>query len=47
MCKTKDGYHVHVYVNAEMIPVETIAGMGGIKESSGGGEIKYDIFDTL
>jgi hypothetical protein len=32
-----------------MIPVETISGMGerGIKESSGGSEFKYDIFDTL
>jgi hypothetical protein len=31
-----------------MIPVETIPGMGGwIKESGGGGEFKYDIFDTL
>jgi hypothetical protein len=32
-----------------MIPVETIWGIGGewIKESSGGGESKYDIFDTL
>jgi hypothetical protein len=32
-----------------MIPVETILGIGGggIKENSGGGEFKYDIFDTL
>jgi hypothetical protein len=32
-----------------MIPVETNPGMGeeGIKDSSGGGEFKYDIFDTL
>jgi hypothetical protein len=28
-----------------MIPVETIPGMEGIKESCGGGEFKYDIFD--
>jgi hypothetical protein len=30
---------VDMYVNAKMIPVETIPGMGvgGIKESSGGG----------
>jgi hypothetical protein len=33
-----------MYVNAEIIPVETIPGMGGgggIKESRGGGEFKY------
>jgi hypothetical protein len=32
-----------------MIPAETISGMGeeGIQESGGGGEFKYDIFDTL
>jgi hypothetical protein len=36
-----------MYVNAKMIPVETISGMGGANESSGGGEFKYDIFDTL
>jgi hypothetical protein len=32
-----------------MIPVETISGMGrgGIKENGGGGEFKYNIFDTL
>jgi hypothetical protein len=32
-----------------MIPVETIPemGVGKIKESSGGGEFKYDIFETL
>jgi hypothetical protein len=28
-------------VNKKMIPVETLPGMGG------GGESKYDIFDTL
>jgi hypothetical protein len=39
----------YMYVNAKMIPVETIPrmGEGGIKKHSGGGEIKYDIFDTL
>jgi hypothetical protein len=33
----------------KMLPVKTILGMGrgGVKESSGGGEFKYDIFDTL
>jgi hypothetical protein len=38
-----------MYVNAKMIPVEIISGMGvvGIKESSGGSEFMYDIFDTL
>jgi hypothetical protein len=32
-----------------MIPVETVPGIrgGGIGESSGGGEFKYDVFDTL
>jgi hypothetical protein len=29
-----------------MIPVETVPGMGGMKESSGGGEFKCDICDT-
>jgi hypothetical protein len=32
-----------------MISVETIPGMrgGGIRESGGGGEFKYDMFDTF
>jgi hypothetical protein len=32
-----------------MIPVETVPGIrgGGMKESSGGGEFKCDIFGTL
>jgi hypothetical protein len=32
-----------------MIPVETVPGIkgGGMKESNGRGELKYDIFDTL
>jgi hypothetical protein len=32
-----------------MIPTETVPGIGGerMKESSGGGEFKYDIFDML
>jgi hypothetical protein len=32
-----------------MIPVEIVPGIRGgeIKESGGGGEFKYDIFDTL
>jgi hypothetical protein len=40
---------VHLYVKAKMIPDETIPGIGEgeVKESSGGGELKYDIFDTL
>jgi hypothetical protein len=38
-----------MYVNAKVIPVETIPGMGErrIKENGGGGEFKYDIFDML
>jgi hypothetical protein len=38
-----------MYVNGEKITVETIPGMkgGGIKKRRGGGEFKYDIFDTL
>jgi hypothetical protein len=38
-----------MYVKAKMIPVETVPeiGQGGMKESSGGGKFKYDIFDTL
>jgi hypothetical protein len=31
-----------MYVNAKMIPVETIPGMGGGRD-----EPKYDIFDTI
>jgi hypothetical protein len=32
-----------------MIPIETVPGIGGggMKDSSGGGEFNYDIFDTL
>jgi hypothetical protein len=38
-----------MYVNAKIIPVEIIAGIRerGMKESSGGGEFKYDIFNKL
>jgi hypothetical protein len=38
-----------MYVNAKMIPVETVLGIWGgeIKKSSGGCEFKYDLFDTL
>jgi hypothetical protein len=39
-----------MYVNAKMIPVETIPGIGGwgrLKEDDGGGEFNYDIFDEL
>jgi hypothetical protein len=38
-----------MYVNTKMIPVETTPGIRGkrIKERSGGGEFKYDIFDTV
>jgi hypothetical protein len=33
----------------KMIPVDTVPGISGgrMKESSGGGEFKYDVFDTL
>jgi hypothetical protein len=36
-------------VNAKMIPVETVPelGKGGRKRAVGGGEFKYDIFDTF
>jgi hypothetical protein len=36
-----------MHVNGKMIPGVTIPVMGGIKGSSGEGEFKYDIFDTL
>jgi hypothetical protein len=38
-----------MHVNAIMIAVETIPGIGGggIKGSGGEGEFKYDIVDTL
>jgi hypothetical protein len=38
-----------MYVNAKMIPVETVPGIRGegIGDKSGRGEFKYDVFDTL
>jgi hypothetical protein len=38
-----------MYENAKMIPVETVLGIGavGMKESTQGGEFKYDIFETF
>jgi hypothetical protein len=38
-----------MYVDAKMIPIETVPGIRGVvmKESSGGDEFKYDIFDAL
>jgi hypothetical protein len=36
-----------MYVNTKMITAETVREMAGMKESGGGGEFKYDIFDTL
>jgi hypothetical protein len=38
-----------VYVNAKIIPVETVPEMGevGIKERGEGGEFKYNISDKL
>jgi hypothetical protein len=40
---------MYMYVNAKMIPIETIPGIRGgeIKENGGGGESKYDTFGTL
>jgi hypothetical protein len=42
-------YCIHMQVSAKMVPVETVPGIGGeeMKESSRGGEFKYDVFDTL
>jgi hypothetical protein len=38
-----------MYIDGKRIPVETIPGMRGwgIKENGGGGEFKYDLFDTF
>jgi hypothetical protein len=38
-----------MYVNAKLISVETVPeiGGGGMKESSGRHELKYDIFNSL
>jgi hypothetical protein len=38
-----------MYVNAEMIPIETVSGMWGRreKESCGGGEFKYEILEIF
>jgi hypothetical protein len=38
-----------MYVNAKMLPVESVPGNqeGGVKERSGRGEFKFDVFDTL
>jgi hypothetical protein len=40
---------IHMYVNAKMIPVQTIPGIRGgrTKENGGGEECTYGIFDTL
>jgi hypothetical protein len=39
---------IYMYVNAKIIPVETVPGMwGGRMKDSVDGEFKYDIFDTL
>jgi hypothetical protein len=44
----KQCIYIYIYINAEMIPVETVPGIkgGGWGESSGGG-IQCDLFDTL
>jgi hypothetical protein len=36
-------YYVHLNVNREMRPVETIPGTRAIKENGGEDELKYDI----
>jgi hypothetical protein len=38
-----------MHVNAKMVPIETIPAIRGgeMKESSGGSEFNYDMFDTL
>jgi hypothetical protein len=38
-----------MYINAKIIPVETVPGMGawGMRKSRRGDEFKYDTFDTL
>jgi hypothetical protein len=38
-----------MYINGKIIPVKIIPEIrgGGIKESGGGSESKFDIFDTL
>jgi hypothetical protein len=42
-------YCVHIYVSGKLIPVETVLEIEErvIKENGGGGEFKYDIFDTF
>jgi hypothetical protein len=44
-----DNLHSLNEIRRPMIQVETVAGIkkGGMKESSGGGEFMYDIFDTF
>jgi hypothetical protein len=38
-----------MYVNEKLMSVETVPGMeeGGIRDNGRGGDLKYDIFDTL
>jgi hypothetical protein len=38
-----------MYANAKMIPVEAVPETrgGGLAERSGGGDFKYEIFETL
>jgi hypothetical protein len=40
-------YCLHMFANGKMIPVETIPGIGGMKDNGGGHEFKYDIVDIL
>jgi hypothetical protein len=36
-----------MYINAKIISVEISRNLGKMKESSGGGEFKYDVIDIL
>jgi hypothetical protein len=36
-----------MYVNRKMISIEVILRMKGVQENGGGGEFKYDMYDTL
>jgi hypothetical protein len=40
---------MHMLVNVNVIPVETVLEIGGglMRECSRGGEFKYDLFDTF
>jgi hypothetical protein len=42
-----DGKTVHMYINAKNDTCLNYSRNGGVSETGGGGEFKYDIFDTL